>query len=872
VGGIRYSNSVQFATSALVLGLASAALAQTPPPAAPPAPTPPQATPPPAEDPKSIASITKGFDKLPGVFTLYRKKDGQNETIYAEIPESKLGQFTLLQVTNSGGTQGTNAEVAPGLVTVDLPLEFKKLDADRIILVTPLTKLRTSRPERQRLLDRSFPEEIVSTFPISGRSADGKTFLINLSSFMKSDVAELSSQLSAGNPFGGGGAGYGISNESSYIDKLKNLPENISYRVNHYLIRRSPTGGPRAFYLPVSYSWSVLPASDYRPRLGDPRVGYFTTYFNTSDNDASWDTGVNYIQRWNLKKRDPKATLSDPVKPITFWIDNATPPEYRNDIKTALLMWNPAFERVGIKNAIEVKQMPDDADWDIADVRYNVVRWTVDMPFAIALFRSNPLTGEIINASINMDAGFATGGGTDFDFHFDNLTPQQAREKFLPRLSSTAKDARYCQRAEAGKSSLALGLTANELVANSTMTRKEFIRQYIVEVVGHEMGHILGLRHNFAATNALPAKQLSDPAVVKAQGIGASIMDYNASNLFAIGKPGVDVYSQTIGTYDKWAIEYGYRDIAATTPEGERYGLNQIARKAGLPGLRYESDGSANGTDPSVQTFDLAQDNLDYFEKDLQTSLNVMKTAVNRGSQAGQSYFTISRRFQAGFRGYLNGVFGSLSIIGGVKLGNTFQGDPAGDLPAVPYPVERQRRALRLVTKYVLSPNALPVTPEALARITFNPNSEGNEGTGRAPNLLDSTLAIRSLAIGSLLDPGLFQLVANNEFRTAAGKDRITGDEIISEVTSATFRDLMAGTATNQISRSAQRSTVEDLIFLSKSSIPSVGDARISARSHLKAIRAVIGRGVRKTNAADAGHYADVAATIDRFFKPVGSN
>jgi len=864
---------VQLATSALIIGLASAALAQTPPPTAPPAQTPPaQTTPtppptPPAEDPKSIGAITKGFDKLPGVFTLYRKKEGSSDTIYAEIPTDKLGKFTLLQVTNSGGTQGTSAEAAPGLITVDLPLEFKKLDNDRLALVTPLTRLRTNRPERQRLLDRSYPEEIVQSFPIAGKSPDGKTFLINLSSFLKSDVAELGAQLSGGNPFSGGG--YGISTESSFVDTLKNLPENISYRVNHYLTRRSPGGGPRAFYLPVSYSWSILPPSDYRPRLGDPRVGYFTTYFNTSDSDASWDTGVNYIQRWNLKKRDPRAALSDPVKPITFWIDNATPLEYRDDVKTALLMWNPAFERVGIKNAIEVKQMPDNADWDIADVRYNVVRWTVDMPFAIALFRSNPLTGEIINANINMDAGFATGGGSDFDFHFDNLTPQQARDKFLPRPGGAIKDARYCTRNEAGRSSLALGLAANELVGNAGMSRKEFIRQYIIEVVGHEMGHILGLRHNFAATNSLTAKQLADAKTVKAQGISASIMDYNASNLFAIGKPGVDVYSQTIGAYDKWAIEYGYREIAAGTPEGERFGLNQIARKASLPGLRYESDGSANGIDPSVQTFDLAQDNLDYFEKDFQTSLNVMKTAISRGTQSGQSYYTISRRFQAGFRGYLNGVFSSLTVIGGVKFGNNFQGDPAGELPAVPYPVERQRRALRLVTKYVLAPNALPVTPEVLSRLTFNPNAEGNESTGRAPNLLDSTLAIRSLAIGLLLDPSVFQSVANNEFRTPAGKDRLTGDEIISEVTSATFRDLIAKTPTNLISRSSQRTTVEDLIFLARSNQPSVGDARVSARTHLKTIRAVIGRGVNK---ADAAHYAELASTIDRFFKPVGTN
>ena len=148
----------------------------------------------------------------------------------------------------------------------------------------------------------------------------------------------------------------------------------------------------------------------YKPRLGDQRIGYFTTSFKDHSDSQNADPTVNYIYRWRLEKQHPKAALSPPKKPIVFYIDNAMPIPYRKAASEGLLLWNKAFEKVGIKDAIVVKQMPDDADWDIADVRYNVVRWTVNVPFAIALMRASPITGEILNASINFDSGFASEG------------------------------------------------------------------------------------------------------------------------------------------------------------------------------------------------------------------------------------------------------------------------------------------------------------------------------------------------------------------------------------------------------------------------------------------------------------------------------
>src|SRR5205814_10557267 len=141
----------------------------------------------------------------------------------------------------------------------------------------------------------------------------------------------------------------------------------------------------------VSYNLFAIPENGYHPRIADARVGFFTTDYQAFSNDKIDDPQVHFIQRWQLEKADPTMALSPPKKPIVFWIDNAIPEEYRDAVRKGILNWNKAFEKEGIKDAIVVNQMPDDADWDIADLRYNVVRWTTGMPFAIALFRANPL-------------------------------------------------------------------------------------------------------------------------------------------------------------------------------------------------------------------------------------------------------------------------------------------------------------------------------------------------------------------------------------------------------------------------------------------------------------------------------------------------
>ena len=160
----------------------------------------------------------------------------------------------------------------------------------------------------------------------------------------------------------------------------------------------------RGFAEAVAYNLFPLMDTGYQPRFYDERIGYFTEDYQTFDDDVAPDNARRMILRWHLVKKDPKAAVSEPVKPITFWVDNATPLRYRDAVKEGVLYWNAAFEPLGFKNAVHCEIMPDSADWDPADMSHNVVRWTSSpgAGYAVAQFRHNPLTGEILNAAITM--------------------------------------------------------------------------------------------------------------------------------------------------------------------------------------------------------------------------------------------------------------------------------------------------------------------------------------------------------------------------------------------------------------------------------------------------------------------------------------
>ncbi len=851
------------------LGHAQTTPPVTAPPAAPakpvataPAPEPKKPEP---EKPKTIDDITKEFVKQEGLVTVYRQTKGGTDTILFEIPEAKLGKLMLLQVTSASGLGDTLASgVFHGMPLADLPVRFEMKGDTKLQMIQPNLSHRADNPESMRTIKRSFPDGILENFDIKARQPERKSVLIDVSNYFKSDVGEISQALSQP-PFGG----YMLSPFTSSVDTVKSFPDNVVVRTVYTLNRAGMPLGPKAVPWAVSFNLSQLPETGYTPRLGDPRVGYFTVSYDDLTDQSKVDPNVNLIQRWNLVKKDPGAAVSEPVKPIVFWIDNATPKEYREAVRKGALMYNEAFEKVGFKDAIVVKQMPDDADWDIADLRYNVIRWTTGMPFAIALFRANPLTGEILNASLNMDGVFAAGAHADFDHVLDPGSYAHPRE-----IGAVAKksDPRLCDLTQAGAMDHSNGLEAIEAM-NPTMApeeRKKFIDEYVTETVAHEMGHCMGLRHNFAASTQFGPAQLSDPAIVAAHGIGGTVMDYNPYNVFAIGKKGVDYYSQRVGDYDLWAIDYGYHVYPGATTAGEVPMLRLIAKMSGVNGHQYQSDKSADDFDPYVESFDLGKEPIDRLER-LGDLGRKMRAIARRKLVPGSSYYEFTQSYMRGLNTQLQAAFSATNYLGAGRLGSGFIGDAGAAAPYSAVASAQQRRALRLLVSSLLADGALDLKREDIARLSFNPNAPMNEADGRARlfPMRDRIVNLQRAAVLSTFSPDVLDRMQNNEFKVGPKGDTLTMAELFRTANDTVWSEVAAKKPISDMRRELQRAHLDALCALALGQTRAPADAKTLAIANLKSLRNRIAAAV-PTAAPEytKPHLQECLMRIDRTLDP----
>ncbi|GIV14956.1 MAG: hypothetical protein KatS3mg022_0391 [Armatimonadota bacterium] len=653
----------------------------------------------PAEAPKkkekSIEEVVKDYEKIEGVFTLYRKKEAGKDTIYLEIREDQLDRLMLLQVTQSTGTGGYS--LAAGNPIDDILFKFVKRD-EQILFVVPNIRFRADEHQPiARAVKRSFADAYLESFRIEARSEGRKSLLINISDLFRSDIAQITRLAQAA------GGAYSIDREKTVISAIKNFPNNLVVQTAYHLVRAGGGGGsspfsipgmssgapladPRSLPLDITYNLFFLPENGYRPRLADPRVGYFVTEFQDFTQDKD-DQTTRYILRWHLEKADPDAALSPPKQPIVFWLDNAIPTEYREAVREGILWWNKALERVGFKDAIVVKQMPDDADWDHADMRYNVIRWVTSPSsgYAVALFRANPLTGQILNASITVDANMTRFARTEFKRMVNPLSA------FDPEPLPT--NPFLCNMAEEAAYQAWFGATAMKLMQSPRSTRiseSEYVKQYIREVVAHEMGHILGLRHNFVASTLHSTADLANADRINHLGMTASVMDYTPVNIIALHSPHSAYWTHGLGVYDYWAIEYGYKPSKVASPEAELPMLRAIARRCTEPGLAYMGDEFADNVDPLITRFDLGKDPLEYWATIFRDVSRMIPQLPAKAVKSGENYYELTRSFNGLLSMYARAANVVSRYIGGVRLHQNHRGDPNEKPPVVP---SQRRRA-----------------------------------------------------------------------------------------------------------------------------------------------------------------------------------
>ncbi len=334
---------------------------------------------------------------------------------------------------------------------------------------------------------------------------------------------------------------------------------------------------PKGVQVGVHYSISPLPTGGYTPRLADDRVGYFMTVVKDFSDKKDSEQFRPLHQPLEPPEGGPvgQDVAAEGADRLPHGKDDSDSPATGDPL--GIEEWNKAYEKLGFANAIEVRQQREEDDWDPEDVRYNTFRWiTADAGFAMGPSRVNPMTGQILDADIIFDAGFLT----FWKQQYETFTPADVaaitghtmnENTPLGKLFSgghthlPGHSCGYCQGMQqqmnlAGAIFAAQGFEA----ADGKPVPEEFIMQGLKEVVMHEVGHTLGLRHNFKASSWKTLAEMNDPVKGAAEGTVASVMDYSPPNIVPKGQPQGLYYTQTIGPYDYWAIEYGYKVIPAT--------------------------------------------------------------------------------------------------------------------------------------------------------------------------------------------------------------------------------------------------------------------------------------------------------------------
>ncbi len=797
-----------------------------------------EAKPEPKKD-KTIDETVKDYEKLPGLFTLYRKHEAGRDTIYLEIKEDQLDKLMMMEVTASTGSAGG---IVAGNPLNDLVFKFSKVQDDRLLLVTPNISFRADGQKPiARAVQRSFADGYLDSYKIEAKQPERKSLLINVSDLFRGDIANFATQI----------PGYTLDREKTYVASIKSFPENLVVETAYHFTGNGRGGedtlaDPRSLPFRVVYTLFALPDNGYRPRLADPRVGYFTTDHQDFTVDGRDDEMVHYILRWQMEKADPKAALSPPKKPIVFWLDNAIPTEYRDAVRDGILYWNKAFLKLGIQDAIVVKQMPDNADWDHADMRYNTIRWVTSPSsgYAVALFRSNPITGQILNANITVDANLVRYTKLERTHVVDPASYFQD-----PPFDPNALNTRRCEMA-AGKMEQAwFGQLALEMLNPPGIGLDEltYTQAFLRDVVSHEMGHCLGLRHNFIASTYHTMEELKDPKLLAETGITASVMDYNPFNICAIKNKGVAYWTQTIGPYDIWAIQYGYTPIEAHTSEGELYKLSAIASRCNEPGHAYQSDEVADQFDPEVTRFDLGRDPLAYWARTIQISRHLMLHLAEREPKQGESYWRFTQDFNRLLGLYSRGAAVSSRYIGGLYLNRNHRGDP-GEKPTLqPVPAEQQKQALHILTTYIFAQNALTLPPSYYGKLTGDPFGGfdisgllGGISSQEFP-VRDQIASVQRAALQRVFSPVVLRRIVNNEYKIGDPNKALTLPTVFHTVGGAVWSELDTRQNIPSLRRQLQRTYLDTMIAMvvnPTSNAPE--DAKMLAWDQLRQLKARI--------------------------------
>ncbi len=844
---------------------------------------------PPPNSLQPFALVIRDAQKIEGLFTVYRRE----ERAWLELRPEDFGKpfFLSPKVTTGIG----EAWLFGGLFEDARLIEFRRINNQVQMLVRNTRFVAPAgTPEARALLAAFSPSLLASAAVLSQPHPTAKSVLVDLNSLFLNDMLGRAGDLQRTYR-----QGYGFDPRNSAITAVRGKPESVVIEVlAHYATGAiaapqfgAPPGSPvptvprsvpdpRSLFMTLQYALARLPEQPMAARRPDPRIGHFTSTLQDFGSDTARSPTVRQINRWRLEKKDPAAAMSEPVKPLVYWLDRSIPLQYRDTIRAGILEWNKAFEPIGFTNAIEVKVQADDADFDTFDPGLAAVRWMSNSgPSFVAIGTSHvdPRSGEILASNIAIEAFAARSRRTQRSQVLPPSTIDWRRLLQAPadpaeHVGHEHLDPSRCEYADLAGQQLAYGLdvlSARGELAPEGPEAQQFVLDFLKEVTMHEVGHTLGLRHNFRASKVYSDGQLSDPDFTRRNALAGSVMDYAPINLAAPGGPPVAPFQGGLGPYDLWAIEYAYKPIAVADEKAE---LTRIAARSSEPELAYGTDeDNFLGIDPDALQYDLGSDAIAFARKRLAIARDLFQRQESRSLSPDEDYAALRRSLDFAVADAAGAVGVLARQIGGVRTLRDYPG--SGRDPLQPVPAAVQREALDVMSRSLFAADSLVVSPALQRRLApdFQERSEalyGGEGSVATDfSLTQRVLGLQRALLGQLMSDAVAARIIDSQGMATRREDAFQLSELYGRLERDIWSELGSTGDIGAPRRELQREYINRVAAMLLRPSPSGrADARSLVRSRAQALLTRIGAAAGRSGlSADArAHLQDGADTLSQ--------
>jgi hypothetical protein len=789
-------------TAALVATLASSAFAQQTPP-------------------RTYAQQTAGLARRDGFIPFYI--DERSGKLLFEV--NRVDQDFLYLYSLSTGLGSNDRGLDRGTTGDQAVVTFQRF-GPRLFLVRRNTDFRATRDTVEaRAVAESFATSVLASFPILAEE-NGK-ILIDASDFVIQDVFDVRGSLQRSQQ---GAFRLDRNRSAIYTPGTKAFPKNTEVEVLLTFESDAPgsdvarhTPEARALTLREHHSFVELPDGNYKPRVFDPRIGVFPLTFYDFSRPLNRPPLVRWIERWRLEKKDPTAVVSEPVKPIVYYLDRGIPEPYRTAFRQGASWWNSTFEAAGFRNAIRLEDLPDNVD--PMDARYSVIQWVhrSEPGFSVGQSFIDPRTGEIIKAALKMDS-------------YRSITDYNIFAGLEPALDDATQD----------------WITSLDPKVNGTEFAMARRRQHLA----HEMGHTLGFAHNY---------------ISHAYG-RASVMDYPGA-LVTLRKDGTVDVSQAFrpgtGAYDTLAVRYAYSQYAS--PAEEKAGLSALVRDAIAKGVAFVSDRDADaGVTPEVTRWLNGDDAVKELERQSAVRDVLLAKFNDNVIATGDPMWMLNERLVPVYLHHRYAIEAAIKAVGGMNYTFALRGD--AQTPTTIVDPSKQRQALSALLA-TMQPKALAIPERILAKLPPSPYgfSGGWSFSSPAGIVFDPLAAARALSgyvADGLLQPERVERMIAFHARNPAAP---SADEVIGTMIESVYSNAKASTPyESALRRAARRSVVDALLNLSANS-RATADARAVAEDRLNrlAVRLAASNATESDDrAANAAVVRDTRNWLDRRIAP----